>query len=113
MKRIRKIAGTVLTVVFCAVVSGCINSKTQTVAEMPVGDRLQIGWGKRSIAAPGNVPITGQSNLRIALGEYSPVLVSAMAMIHPGSQTDIIGVVLFGVVLAIQLKKKTQFKKER
>ena len=80
MKRIRKIAGTVLTVVFCAVVSGCINSKTQTVAEMPVGDRLQIGWAKRSIAMPGTVPIPGQSNMRVSIGEYSPVYASALAI---------------------------------
>ena len=80
MKKIRKIAGIAFAVMLSVIISGCVVSRKQTVAEMPVANRVQIGWAKRSIAAPGNVPITGQSNLRIALGEYSPVLVSAMAM---------------------------------
>ena len=43
-------------------------------------NRLQIGWAKRSIAAPGNVPISGQMHLRVAYGEYTPVIASALAM---------------------------------
>ena len=43
-------------------------------------DRLKIGWGKRSIAPEGPVPIAGQFHLRISAGQYTPVLASALAI---------------------------------
>ncbi len=44
------------------------------------GETLMIGWGERSIAKEGPVPITGQFFLRISQGQYSPVLASALAV---------------------------------
>ena len=41
---------------------------------------LKIGWGRRSIAQKGPVPITGQFYLRISQGEYSPVLANALVI---------------------------------
>lgn len=41
---------------------------------------LKIGWGKRSIAVPGPVLISGQFYLRVSQGEYTPVLASALAL---------------------------------
>ncbi|MBR4663194.1 MAG: hypothetical protein IKO93_04910 [Lentisphaeria bacterium] len=43
-------------------------------------DRLKIGWGKRSIAPDGPVPICGQFYLRVSAGQYTPVLASALAI---------------------------------
>ena len=43
-------------------------------------DRLKIGWGKRSIALDGPVPICGQFYLRVSAGQYTPVLASALAI---------------------------------
>ena len=40
-----------------------------------------------------------------SIAERVLLVVSAIAMIHPGAMTDIIGVVLFGVILALQLMK--------
>ena len=48
-----------------AVFSGCVNCKTECQKNEKSADRLQIGWGKRSIAMPGPVPMTGMSNLRV------------------------------------------------
>ena len=42
--------------------------------------KIRIGWGKRSIAKEGPVPITGQFYLRISQGVFTPVLVSALAI---------------------------------
>ena len=63
-----------------AVFSGCVNCQTECAAVAKDPDRLQIGWAKRSIAMPGTVPIPGQSNMRVSIGEYSPVYASALAM---------------------------------
>ena len=41
---------------------------------------LKIGWGKRSIAMDGPVPITGQFHLRISFGAYTDVIVSALVL---------------------------------
>ena len=41
---------------------------------------LKIGWGKRSIAQKGPVPITGQFHLRVSQGEFTPVIASALAI---------------------------------
>ena len=41
---------------------------------------LKIGWGRRSINPGKPVAITGQHYLRVSLGEYSPVYVSALVL---------------------------------
>jgi hypothetical protein len=58
--------------------SGCAATKVcdKTADE----NHLQIGWGKRSLAKDGPVPITGQFHLRVSLGQYTPVIAQAMAM---------------------------------
>ena len=43
-------------------------------------NQLKIGWGKRSIAPDGPVPIAGQFYLRVSAGQYTPVLASALAV---------------------------------
>ena len=43
-------------------------------------NQLKIGWGKRSIAPDGPVPIAGQFYLRVSAGQYTPVLASALAI---------------------------------
>ena len=65
-----------LSILFC----GCVNCESESSAVSAIPDQLMIGWAKRSIAVPGNVPITGQMHLRIACGEYSPILASALAI---------------------------------
>ena len=65
-----------LGTLFCS----CAHYKADAPAENSTADQLQIGWAKRSIAAPGNVPISGQYHIRVASGEYSPVLASALAI---------------------------------
>jgi len=41
---------------------------------------LKVGWGKRSIAVPGPVLISGQFYLRVAHGQSTPILASALAL---------------------------------
>ena len=41
---------------------------------------IKIGWGKRSVAKSGPVPITGQFYLRVSQGVYTDVLVSALVI---------------------------------
>ena len=53
-----------------------------------MGNAIKIGWGKRSIAKEGPVPITGQFYLRISQGAFTPVLVSAL-VIENGSDAVI------------------------
>ena len=76
MKKISLAVAAVLSVLFC----GCAVCDIYNNDYLKDPNQLQIGWAKRSIAAPGNVPITGQMHLRIAYGEYSPVLASALAI---------------------------------
>ena len=69
-----------LAAIFAVMFSGCVHCENKSETLPANADRLKIGWAKRSIAAPGNVPISGQYHIRIASGEYSPVLASALAM---------------------------------
>ena len=80
MREKRPAVSIVLATMACLIFSGCLALKSETSSKQPDSDRLQIGWAKRSIAVPGNVPITGQMHLRIAQGEYSPILASALAI---------------------------------
>ena len=62
--------------------TGCaIFSTGECKDENSMNDPIKIGWAKRSIAPKeGTAPITGQFYLRVALGQYTPVLTSAMVM---------------------------------
>ena len=46
---------------------------------LPAGT-LKVGWGRRSIAMPGPVPITGQFHMRVSQGQFTPVLAEALAL---------------------------------
>ena len=75
MKKITLLA--VSAVAIC-LLSACASTG---VGDKPAsGKGLQIGWGKRSIAQDGPVPITGQFYLRVSQGQYSPVLASALVI---------------------------------
>ncbi|MBR4666112.1 MAG: hypothetical protein IKO93_19765, partial [Lentisphaeria bacterium] len=39
---------------------------------------LRIGWGRRSINPGKPVAITGQTYLRVSIGEYNPVVTEAL-----------------------------------
>ena len=54
-------------------------ASTQECRKSAAGD-LKIGWGKRSIAMPGPVPISGQFHLRVSQGTYTPVIASALVI---------------------------------
>ena len=65
---------------FCAAVAlsgltGCATSGE----DLPAGT-LKVGWGRRSIAMPGPVPITGQFHMRVSQGQFTPVLAEALAL---------------------------------
>ena len=49
-------------------------------AENRTAGTLKVGWGKRSIAMPGPVPISGQFHLRVAQGSHTPVETSALVL---------------------------------
>ena len=65
---------------FCAAValSGLTGCAT-TGEDLPAGT-LKVGWGRRSIAMPGPVPITGQFHMRVSQGQFTPVLAEALAL---------------------------------
>ena len=79
MKKTKRNAGIVLAALLSIAVGGCVCFKKANLDDMN-GRRIQIGWAKRSIAVPGQAGIAGTSNLRVSQGEYTPVLVSALAM---------------------------------
>ena len=59
---------------------GCCTTAEKGSAE-PGAKPLKIGWAKRSIApGKGGVPITGQFYLRVAQGQYTPVMTSAAVL---------------------------------
>ena len=65
---------------FCAAIalSGLTGCATPG-EELPAGT-LKVGWGRRSIAMPGPVPITGQFHMRVSQGQFTPVLAEALAL---------------------------------
>ena len=56
--------------------TGCATASSESI---PAGN-LKIGWGRRSIAMPGPVPITGQFHLRVSQGQFTPVLAEALVL---------------------------------
>ena len=75
-----KVKKIVPSLLLCAVFCGCVHYTREAPVNPASSKQLKIGWAKRSIAAPGNVPISGQYHIRVASGEYSPVLASALAI---------------------------------
>ena len=70
-----------LTAITFAAAAVCMTAcSTFQASEADSPNALKIGWGKRSIAKEGPVPITGQFYLRISQGQYTPVLASALAI---------------------------------
>lgn len=96
--------------VFCFMLAGCLCCKTNCPPKN--ADRLQIGWAKRSIAVPGPTMITGQSYLRVALGEYSPVLASALAISNSKDAVIFVSVDVVSVQLAVYKNVCEILKKE-
>ena len=76
--------------------AGCVSNQgcNKTCDEAFGQDHLQIGWARRSIAKDGPVPITGQFYLRVAQGQYTPVIAQAMAMTN---KSDAVIFVYFSV----------------
>ena len=67
-----------LTIAAACLLSAC---KSFDACDKQASDAgLKIGWGKRSIAQKGPVPITGQFHLRVSQGEFTPVIASALAI---------------------------------
>ena len=64
------------------VLTGCSSvDNTFENKDTAMSDQIKIGWAKRSIAPKeGVAPITGQFYLRVAMGQYTPVLTSALVM---------------------------------
>ena len=72
-----------LTILLCAVItfSGLVTGCATTAGNenLPEGT-LKVGWGRRSIAMPGPVPIVGQMHLRVSQGQFTPMLTEALAL---------------------------------
>ena len=64
------------------VFAGCSSvDNTFENKDTAMSDQIKIGWAKRSIAPQeGVAPITGQFYLRVAIGQYTPVLVSSLVL---------------------------------
>ena len=92
MKKICFPRPSALAVLLTLLISGCLHCPESAVKKTSDPQQLKIGWAKRSIAVPGNVPISGQYHTRIACGEYSPVIASALAISN--SQDAVIFVAL-------------------
>ncbi len=92
MKKICFPLPSALAVLLTLLISGCLHCPSAAVKKTSDPRQLKIGWAKRSIAVPGNVPISGQYHTRIACGEYSPVIASALAISN--SQDAVIFVAL-------------------
>ena len=80
MKNFAKVFVGAFIVAGSVVLNGCFCCKDVCIKKDTNPERLQIGWAKRSIAVPGPAAITGQSFLRVSLGEYTPVIASALAI---------------------------------
>ncbi|MBO5724573.1 MAG: neutral/alkaline non-lysosomal ceramidase N-terminal domain-containing protein, partial [Lentisphaeria bacterium] len=62
--------------------TSCVS--TELNSSKSAAKRLKIGWGKRSIAMEGPVPITGQFYLRVSHGSFTPVEASALVLEDSG-----------------------------
>ena len=104
-------AGAAAMLIFAA---GCVSNQgcIKTCDEAYGGDHLQIGWARRSIAKEGPVPITGQFYLRVAQGQFTPVIAQAMAMTNKKDAVIFVSADMVSVNKAVLEKVCANLKKE-
>ena len=73
---------------------------------------LKIGWGKRSIAMPGPVPISGQFHLRVSQGTHTPVETSALVLENGKDSVIFVSCDVVSVRPPVLLAVKEMLKKE-
>ena len=94
--------------------TGCaIFSTGECKDENSMNYPIKIGWAKRSIAPKeGTAPITGQFYLRVALGQYTPVLTSAMVMENGSDAVIFVSADMVSVPPVVLKKVKANLAKE-
>ena len=104
-------AGAAAMLIFAA---GCVSNQgcIKTCDKAYGGDHLQIGWARRSIAKEGPVPITGQFYLRVAQGQFTPVIAQAMAMTNKKDAVIFVSADMVSVNKAVLEKVCANLKKE-
>ena len=104
-------AGMAAMLIFSA---GCVSNQGcgKSCDEAYGGDHLQIGWARRSIAKEGPVPITGQFYLRVAQGQFTPVIAQAMAMTNKKDAVIFVSADMVSVNKAVLEKVCANLKKE-
>ena len=98
----------VVAVVLC----GCCSTAEKPMAEGGINP-LKIGWAKRSIAPEkGAAPITGQFYLRVAQGQYTPVLTSAVVLENGDDAVIFVSADMVSVTRNVFLKVQSNLAKE-
>ena len=94
--------------------AGCVSNQgcNRTCDEAFGQDHLQIGWARRSIAKDGPVPITGQFYLRVAQGQYTPVIAQAMAMTNKSDAVIFVSADMVSVNKLVLERVVANLKKE-
>ena len=94
--------------------AGCVSNQgcNKTCDEAFGQDHLQIGWARRSIAKEGPVPITGQFYLRVAQGQYTPVIAQAMAMTNKSDAVIFVSADMVSVNKLVLERVVANLKKE-
>ena len=75
-------------------------------------DSLKIGWGKRSIAMEGPVPISGQFHLRLSQGTHTPVETSALVIENSKDAVIFVSCDVVSVRPAVLMQVRELLKKE-
>ena len=88
--------------------TGCATTPSENI---PAGN-LKIGWGKRSIAMQGPVPITGQMSLRVSQGQFTPVLAQALVLENGSDAVIFVSCDVVSVNPDVVLKAQEILKKE-
>ena len=79
---------------------------------VPEKGTLKVGWGKRSIAMPGPVPIAGQFHLRVSHGVFTPVEASALVLEDSRDAVIFVSCDVVSVNPKILVKVRELLKKE-
>ena len=96
------------TAVVLCFLTGCATASRENV---PAGN-LKIGWGKRSIAMPGPVPITGQFYLRVSQGQFTPILAQALVLENGSDAVIFVSCDVVSVNPKVLLKVQEILRKE-